>query len=237
MPALASSDEILASYVQRLQHIVDPRAASALVRMDDPGRQLLAARAYVRAGDLLPQRWSWSRAKIERFHGSSQQEALLAEIDRVRKAFEQQNPGYTLFVNERVRSVEEQLTNWNSNASVGAAAANLQSSTIAFLAAAGWPPPDRVIDRLVEFLGAHVPEPTPTLAAPGLSPHGQMNAVDFHIYRGDEEIATPDAATIASVWDAQGWGERLGRAVRDSGARFTGPLASPREPWHYHYDP
>ena len=71
---------------------------------------------------------------------------------------------------------------------------------------------------------------------PGLSPHGQMNAVDFHVYRGEQEIATPDSATIETVWTAQGWGDRLARAVRESGARFSGPLEVPREPWHYRCD-
>jgi hypothetical protein len=140
-PAPASANEILSGYVERLEHMVDPRAASALVRIDDLGRQLLAARAYVRAGETLPERWSWSREKIARFDGSDQQRRLLAQIDLVRKTFERQNPGYTLFVNERVRSLDEQLTNWNANASVGEAAANLQSSTTAFLSAAGWPAP------------------------------------------------------------------------------------------------
>jgi len=31
----------------------------------------------------------------------------------------------------------------------------------------------------------------------------------------------------------QGWGERLDAAVRAASRQFIGPLASPREPWHY----
>ena len=90
---------------------------------------------------------------------------------------------------------------------------------------------------LAAFLQAQTPEPKPTLAAPGLSLHGQMHAVDFHVYKGDLEVAVPEAATIESVWDGQGWGERLAAAVRQSAAKFKGPLATPREPWHYQYTP
>ena len=235
----AASAEALAPYVTRLEAMVDPRAGEALRRIDGLGRRLLAVRAYLRAGTALGDRWSWSEPQIEAFEGSVEQQALLAQIDLVRKAFERLNPGYTLFVNERVRSLDEQLVNWNANESVGAAAANLEAATTSLLASAGWPPAatDRTLRDLVAFLDAHVPEPTPTLAAPGLSPHGQMNAVDFHVYRGDQEVATPDAATIETVWTAHGWSDRLARAVRESGARFSGPLEVPREPWHYRCEP
>jgi len=237
--ASAESSEPLRPYVAALRSTLDARAATALDRIDGVGRQLLAIRSYLRSGPDLGHRWSWTEQQIQAFEGSAEQQALLREIGIVRATFERMNPGYTLFVNERVRSLDEQLEQWNRNDSVAAAASNLESATAALLEASGWPPAgtDRTLRRLAEFLSSHKPDPTPTLAAPGLSAHGQMNAVDFHVYRGDTPVAEPEASTIASTWDAQGWSERLRLAISESGAKFRGPLTQPREPWHYEYAP
>ena len=237
-PPAPDSGQRIAPYVTGLRGLIDPRAASALEHVDGLGRQLLAARSYLRAGTGIGDRWSWTEEQISAFEGSADQQALLEQIGAVRSAFERSNPGYTLFVNERVRSLDEQLSNWNRNDSVASAAANLEAATQEFLAKAGWPAPgEQILRGLAAFLQAQTPEPKPTLAAPGLSLHGQMHAVDFHVYKGDLEVAVPEAATIESVWDGQGWGERLAAAVRQSGAKFKGPLATPREPWHYQYTP
>jgi hypothetical protein len=237
--SVPESSDPFGLYVREIEKRIDPRAASALERIDGAGRQLLAARAYLRAGATIGNRWSWTDEQIGAFEGSDAQKALLAEIELVRSEFERTNPGYTLFVNEKVRSLDEQLANWNRTESVAAAAANLEVATRAFLTAAHWPvsPGERFMRGFAEFLESHVPEPTPTLAAPGLSPHGQMSAVDFHVYQGDVPVAEPEAAQIETTWDAQGWTERLAAAVARSGAKFKGPLAAPREPWHYQYLP
>jgi hypothetical protein len=233
----ASSGERMATYVTALQARLDPRAASALERIDGDARRLLAARAYLRAGAALPEKWSWGAERIDAFEGSDRQKALLAEIARVRSEFERANPGYTLFVNARVRSLDEQIESWNRTASVAAAAANLEAATRIFMTAAHWPvlPGERFMRRFQAFLESYVPDPTATVAAPGLSPHGQMSAVDFHVYHGDVPVAEPETAQIVPTWDGQHWTERLADAVTRSGARFKGPLAEPREPWHYQY--
>ena len=90
-------------------------------------------------------------------------------------------------------------------------------------------------DEFARFLTAYSPKPTPTIAAPGLSPHGQMCAVDFQVRKGMETVAGPDTKTIASIWRGQGWRDKLHAAVVTSGARFGGPLDDPDEPWHYDY--
>ncbi|HZB46856.1 MAG TPA: hypothetical protein VE360_16485, partial [Pyrinomonadaceae bacterium] len=69
------------------------------------------------------------------------------------------------------------------------------------------------------------------------SPHGRSRAFDFQVVRGNQLIAGTSAASAAGAWDGAGWTGRLQEAVRDAGARFAGPLASPREPWHYEYRP
>jgi hypothetical protein len=75
---------------------------------------------------------------------------------------------------------------------------------------------------------------TPTLAVPGLSPHGQSRAFDFQVMRGSQLIAGPSSP---SSWDESGWTSKLQEAVRRASTKFSGPLASPREPWHYDYRP
>ncbi len=214
----------------------DARVASVLPRIEGVGPRLLALRSYLRSGERLAERWSWSQEQIAAYAGSPEQQELDAEIARVRAEFEQANPGYTLFVNPQVRSLDVQLTNWARNESVAAAAARLLQDAITHFH-------DRPAGggagaaALAAFLHGYVPEPTPTVAAPGLSPHGQMRAIDFQVHRGDEIVAGPDSRTIDTTWLQQGWGERLDAAVRATSRQFIGPLASPREPWHYTYTP
>jgi hypothetical protein len=217
----------------------DPRVAVALARIEGTGRRLLAMRAYLRAGPGLAQRWSWTAEEIAAFASSPENTAIQTEIERVRQAFAAANPGFDLWVNPEVRSLDTQIANWNSNASVSRAAANLlvafqqwlRSTPIQALQ------PDGVAMVATKFLTEHVPQPIPTLAAPGLSPHGQMRAIDFQIQRNGRIVAGPSSATRGTQWDAAGWTEKLRMAVRAGSARFTGPLESPVEPWHYTYTP
>ena len=90
-------------------------------------------------------------------------------------------------------------------------------------------------DSFANFLLEHSPLPAPTIAAPGLSPHGQMRAVDFHVESDGSTVAGPDTQTIESIWLAAGWRDKLSAAVIASGAEFVGPLEKPDEPWHYSY--
>lgn len=234
----ATNAAVLAPYEQIAESAVDPHASEALARIDGVGRRLLAARSYLRSASSLPSRWSWTDDQIRAFEGSDDQRALQAAIDRVRQTFEVANPGYTLFVNQRVRSLDEQIRQWNRNETVAAAAAGREAATRAAVSAHKFAPrggdPRRAF---LAFLTSYPPRPTPTIAAPGLSPHGRMLAVDFHVRRGTDEIAGPEASSVDSVWIAQGWTDKLRAAVTESEAPFRGPLDSPREPWHYDYAP
>jgi hypothetical protein len=64
-----------------------------------------------------------------------------------------------------------------------------------------------------------------------------MRAIDFQVRRGTMIVAGPSTRTIATDWDAAGWSGKLDAAVCSTSSRFVGPLASPREPWHYTYAP
>ncbi len=235
----AEADDLVAAHFAALHDSLDARAAAALDRIESLGPRLLAARSYLRGAAHLTERWSWTQAQIDAYEGSPQQAALAAEIVRVREAFEAGNPGYTLFVNPQVRSLDIQLQHWNENRSVADAGNHLLEALRAVVGAEGFPAPGiaEARARFESTLKAHQPQPTPALAAPGLSPHGQMHAVDFQVRRGALTVAGPSTAQVQAVWVGQVWRDNLESAVRRASDKFRGPLQNPDEPWHYDYHP
>jgi hypothetical protein len=217
----------------------DPRVADAMARIDGTGRRLLALRSYVRSRAHLADRWSWTSAQIAAYERTPEHQQLQQEIGRVKEAFKRDNPGFELWVNPQVRSLDIQLEHWNINESVAAASANLLAAASEVVASPTFPAAQqaRATKALESFLASHVPVPAPTIAAPGLSPHGQMRAIDFQVHEGGRVIAGPRTSTIDTEWDGAGWSAKLDAAVRSASQRFVGPLASPREPWHYTYSP
>jgi hypothetical protein len=232
--------DILAALADEVRSALDPRAAAAYDAVDGIGRKLLAARSYLRAGPAIGARWSWTSAEIARYEESAERRAADAEVDRVTAAFEESNPGYTLFVSRKMRSLESQISSWNENPSVGVAAGELETAARAELgdpAYADGPKP-RAAERFRRFLHAWRPTVRATIAAPGLSPHGRLRAFDFQVQeKGGEIVARTSSRDVAEKWDAPGWTAKLEAAVVRSGARLEGPLESPREPWHYDYVP
>ncbi len=181
------------------------------------GRQLLALRSYLRSAPHLAERWSWTQEQIAAFEGSPEQRDLQQEIEKVRKAFVAANPGFELYVNSQVRSLDVQVENWNSNGSVKAAAEEILAAAQALILSPGFPAnrPEQAREALKAFLSGYKPVPTPTIAAPGLSLHGQMRAIDFQVHQGGRVVAGPSTATIATDWVAAGWAAKLDAAVRD----------------------
>jgi hypothetical protein len=237
--AAATGTDPLPAYLTSISAQLDARVAQTLAQLDGSGRQLLALRSYLRSGPRLAERWSWTQAQIEAFEGSPEQRDLQQEIDRVRAAFVAANPGFDLYVNCQVRSLDVQIEHWNSNASVTAAAEEIQAATQAQIASPGFPAdrPEQAREALKAFLAGHKPVPTPTIAAPVLSLHGQMRAIDFQVHQGGRVVAGPSSASIATDWAAAGWAAKLDAAVREASVRFVGPQATPPAPWHYTYVP
>ena len=230
-------DALLSAHLNAVARSADPRVAAALTRINGTDRRLLAMRSYLRAGAGLPQRWSWTAADIRAYDGSHEQRALAQAIARVRTQFEARNRGYTLFVQPTVRTLDVQLERWDSNISVARVAAAFRDQVAEQVQR---DPALRSVDaastvRFAALLRDAIPEAAPTLAAPGLSRHGRMRAVDFIVRRGDETVAGADAASANRRWDRAGWTDRLHQAVLASGAPFDGPLERPAEPWHYEY--
>jgi len=239
MAAAGTVDASVEPALRALAAELDPRAASALASIDGTGRRLLAARAYLRGSTQMDERWSWSASEAAAFEASPERRALDAAIARVRCVFEAANPGSTLFVNPEFRSLELQLERWNTNDTVGRAGDNLLGAARRMLAT-----PVRRGDGLGhqaellrQLLLEHQPDPVPTLAAPGLSPHGRMRAIDFQVESAGRIVAGTDSAAVASEWIAAGWKDRLLAAIRSADAGFQGPLATPDEPWHYDFRP
>lgn len=237
-PAAWAGDDV-AVRLDALQAQLDPRAAAALDAIVGLERKLLAARSYLRIGAGLAARWSWTDAQIAAWDGSAEQGRLDAELARVRGEFERSNPGYTLYVNPEVRSLELQLERWNSNESVAIAGTALLETVRAALTDPDFPKGAGLasIQAFRTLLKDSVLEVPPNLAAPGLSLHGQMSAVDFQVQRGHEIVAGTESAEIAEAWESQGWSRRVQAAVAASSKRFKGPLRQPNEPWHYDYVP
>jgi hypothetical protein len=235
----ACTAEPLDACIATIAAELDPHVADALSRIDGTGRRLLALRSYLRSSAHLADHWSWTQGQIAAYQESPEYGELQRAIDRVNASFMNANPGYELWVNPEVRSLDVQIEHWNTNESVAEAAEGLAAAASEQIASPAYEKagPASAARKLQSFLGAYVPVPTPAIAAPGLSLHGQVRAVDFQVHQGGRVIAGPEISTMEAEWDAAGWSARLEAAVRAAGGQFVGPLASPREPWHYTFTP
>jgi hypothetical protein len=231
------ADALLDARLDALATELDPRAAAALVLIDGTERRVLAARSYVRSSTSLAQRWSWDSAQTAAFLQSPGRIELDAAIAQVICRFQRSHPEHTLFVNPEFRTLERQVERWNTNVSVAQAAADLAAKLR--LASTGMPPETTEEGRrqFRQLLADTRPSPTPALAAPGLSRHGQMGAIDFQVMKGDQLVAGTEADSAQEQWDEAGWTSRLRGAVEAADAGFTGPLKEPYEPWHYEFAP
>jgi hypothetical protein len=222
-----------AAWIAKASLGLDPRATDTLARIKGTHRQLLALRAYLRAGDTLSGRWSWSQQQLDAYPSTPEGQAAATDIAAVEAAFVRANPGYTAYANRMPRSLEQQLQHWNENAAVAAVADGLAASLHR-----QFPPqssPDAAALRTAQITWE--PRSAAPLAAPGLSAHGQGRAFDFQILRNGRPVAGFSVSSARQQWDAAGWTRRLHAAVVASGRPFTGPLQSPYEPWHYLYTP
>jgi hypothetical protein len=222
---------------QIMAELAPPPSDQALNQIPDLGRRLLALRVYLRTGSRLALRWSWTDEEIKAFQASAEQQALLDEVAAVSAHFAKANPGFEIYVNTNVRSLDVQIRNWNSNESVGIAADEILSKwqeefgvdpqTWRYLA------PKTVRNWLNDFEGSN----RAAIAAPGLSFHGQARAVDFQVMQNGTIIAGTNSKQIEHDWRAAKWDLRLKESILAAGPSFRGPLTSPDEPWHYEYDP
>lgn len=185
----------------------------------------------------MVERWSWTDEQIAAFGKTREFRQLLREVNGIKSRFEAQNPGYTLYANTEVRSLDVQIDRWNSNGSVKAVAQRIERAALKELVAHDYPqkPDAESIDRFSDFLRRWYPPTHAALAAPGLSKHGQLRAIDFAVFKDGKLIAPTNLKASESVWVREGWSDRLKQATLNT--RFEGPLQVPNEPWHYEYEP
>jgi hypothetical protein len=227
------------AYLAALSAGLDARVIKALGAIEGTGRQLLAVRSYVRSAAQLDERWSWSEAQIAAYAGSPEKLRLDAAIARVQCNFESANPGHTLFVNDSVRSLDRQIEKWNRSETIKRSADDMLEAIRAEVAKQAFPGANlpEGVSAFRNLLVSFKPNPTPSLAAPGLSLHGRMEAIDFQVMAGSHLVAGTDPATVVETWDTPGWRVKLQSAVNKANAGFVGPLTSPNEPWHYDFRP
>lgn len=212
--------------------LAPPPSEEALARIPDPGRKLLALRSYLRAGPALAERWSWTDAEIKAFEGSAEQKALLAAIEAVKVHFKAANPDAEIYVHGTIRSLDEQLSKWNGNESVGVAAAEILAAFTAAFPAGG-----ADAKKQSAWLRGFQSSKRANLAAPGLTLHGRASAIDFQIMKDGKIHAGANSKEVESVWRAEGWDVKLKASMDAAGPAFKGPLTNPDEPWHYDYAP
>jgi hypothetical protein len=229
----------LGRYMNAISAALDSRPRAALTRIDGTARQLLALRGYLRSEGNLGAKWSWTAEEIKQFESSAEYRAALNEVEKVRRKFAERNPGYDLYVNTQVRTLEKQIRFWNETKSVQVAADGLLAAALRELNGSAYDdaPSPASLNRFRQFLKSARLEVAPTVATPGLSQHGQLRAFDFQVQRGQQLVAGTDSASIVPVWEGQGWAKKLKDAVFAASSKFKGPLQSPREPWHYDYVP
>jgi len=233
------SDAKLGRYMDAVSASLDSRPRAALNGINGTARRLLAMRGYLRNEANLAAKWSWTAEEIKRFESSAEYRAALSEVENVKRKFAEQNPGYELYVNMQVRTLEKQVRFWNETKSVQTAADALLASAVRELnnSAYGDSPSASSVNKFRRFLKSATLVTPPTVATPGLSQHGQLRAFDFQVQRGSQLVAGPDSSSIGRVWEGQGWERKLKQAVTSASSKFKGPLAAPREPWHYDYVP
>ncbi len=232
--AEAASITHLEAWAAQASAGLEPPVIDALRRISSDDRRLLALSAYLRAGGTLAERWSWSQEQISNYPSTAEGKAASADIDAVVAAFAAANPGFTLQVNRKPRSLELQIAHWNVDESVAAAAAALVAALERrFIGDLTTPNTDQLRKALINWK----PIVAIALAAPGLSAHGQARAFDFQVERDGQVVAGVDVAVASLQWDAAGWTQKLHTAVSAAGNHFAGPLESPFEPWHYSYAP
>jgi hypothetical protein len=218
---------------------LDARVIAALTAIDGTGRQLLAVRSYVRSAAQLEERWSWNDAQIAAYAGSPEKVRLDAAIASVRCNFESANPGHTLFVNETIRSLDRQIEKWNRSETIKRSADHMLETFRSEVAKPAFPKANTPegVSAFRSLLVNFKPVPTPSLAAPGLSLHGRMQAIDFQVMAGNRLVAGTDMSAVAEAWETTGWKAKLQSAINEANAGFVGPLKSPNEPWHYDFRP
>lgn len=207
-------------------------------------------------------KWAWTSEDVQKYMSSEDGKKLKERIAAVSKNFQQQTglSGYTLDHASLERTLDTQISLWKGNWSVAKLGPQLVTKLNAALVAGKYPDPP-TDDSLAKFYKAlrgttldPVANPnnpkktysTPTNAAPGMSDHGRLSAIDFIVKQNGKAVVGTATAQIdkwkekveGRVSYAEGLKAAVTKLNSDAGTTiFDGPLAAPEEPWHYIYIP
>ncbi len=225
------------TYLDATARLLDKRMQGALKGVDDIGKRLLALKYYLKRRGAIKSSWAWTRAQAMRYKKSKDYTRSISELMKLRKVFEEMNPGFSLKANTDIRGVGDQVDLWNQTPSVEASSKSLLEKTVKELSDTTWPenPDKKALSRFQSFLSKAKVPVVPTVAVPGFSQHGQLRAFDIVIVAGGRIVAGTDAGSVRSVWDASGWTAKLKEAIDSASIHFSGPLHTPYEPWHYEF--
>ena len=83
LPPVAEPQQRLEQYLDRATATLPVHAVETLTKVEGTPRRLPAARSYLRAGEGLGTRWSWSAEEIRAHMKSAEYRALIAETEQV----------------------------------------------------------------------------------------------------------------------------------------------------------
>jgi hypothetical protein len=197
----------------------------------------MALRRYLRYQDQkgatgIHDNWAWTARDAEQKLKLEPAKGLIAKAETVLRNFAAHNKGYTLALSP-LRSLAKQVELWNKNTDVQNIGTTVKAEMLKELGQEKYvsPPTDANIKDFATKLLQRQIKPEPGNAAPGLSAHGQMRAVDFVVMSGSTTVATTDTSTSQNVWRDKGWAGKLADEATSAGLK--GPLLIPDEPWHW----
>lgn len=209
-------------------------------------------------------KWAWDNEKVDKVLASDEGKLMKSRIVEVADFFKGLDgmKDYKLSTGSLRRDVDTQAGYFKGNWSVKKLALELMAALSKELEKGKYPDPptEDSAKKLYAFLtsvqlqavcktaqdGSKVCTATPTSAAPGLSDHGHLSAVDFVIYKNGKDFLGADFGQVP-LWRAKENGspsfeDRLKQAINKLNDKvgskvFVGPLPRPDEPWHYTYTP
>lgn len=267
------ADELLAKYMEAV--VSGPmRNDAGILRVKDslkgdPASWYLAIWRYAQTmgeGDKgylgFRMRWAWTSEDVQKYLGSEDGKKLKERIGTVSKHFQAQTglSAYSLDHAPLERTLDKQISLWKGNWSVAKLGPQLVTKLNKMLVADKYPDPptDASTAKFYTALRktwlnpvANPDDPTktyrtPTNAAPGMSDHGRLSAIDFVVKSKGKTVVSTSTAQIAKwkekvdgrVSYAEGLKAAVTKLNGDAGTTiFDGPLAAPEEPWHYVYIP
>jgi hypothetical protein len=217
-----------------LSELAPPPSDQALAQIPEFGRKLLALRSYVRYGERIKTRWSWTDEQIAAFKASEAHTVLRAEIAADQRAFQGGQSGLRdLCARYRAQSRQPDMPSGTRTSLSARRRPILKPPSRQKFADAG----KVKLEELRTWLRGYRPPKRANLAAPGLTLHGRASAIDFQVMKDGAIYAGANSRQVETVWRAEGWDTKLQASIAAAGPSFTGPLKNPDEPWHFTYTP